>query len=124
MHTKNICSKISYVWCIVDLFSYTNIFMCTCLLYKSYRCSAVKIQRRGENESVVEANTVATVCTLEGLKPGSEYLLSVRAINSVSASAAAQVTLLMPGAGQCCTWYSSIVARLQTFVFKINISML
>ena len=72
-----------------------------CSLYKTYRCTAVKIQRRGENELVIEANTFATVCTLEGLKPASEYLLSVRAINSVSASAAAQVTLLMPGGGQC-----------------------
>ena len=100
LHNNIVDTEISsIIWCIVDLFS---ILMCTCLLYKTYRCSAVKIQRREENESVAEANTVATVCTLEGLKPGSEYLLSVRAINSVSASAAAEVTLLMPGAGQCC----------------------
>ena len=74
----------------------------------------MKIQRKGENESVIEANTFATVCTLEGLKPGSEYLLSVRAINSVSTSAAAQVPLLMPRGGQCSMEF--IVARLQTFV--------
>ena len=70
------------------------------MISKAYRCTATKLQRRGNNVSVAETNTKATVCTLGGLQSGAEYLLAVRAINSVSRSAAAELTIVMLGGGQ------------------------
>ena len=86
--------------CFVDCgFTLTNIFVCA-VIPKTYRCTATKLQRRGNNVSVAEANTTATVCTLGGLQSGAEYLLTVRAVNSVSRSAAAELTIVMPDGGQ------------------------
>lgn len=77
------------------------------MISKAYRCTATKLQRRGNNVSVAETNTKATVCTLGGLQSGAEYLLAVRAINSVSRSAAAELTIVMPGGGQLVRFYST-----------------
>lgn len=96
------------------------------MISKAYRCTATKLQRRGNNVSVAETNTKATVCTLGGLQSGAEYLLAVRAINSVSRSAAAELTIVMPGGGQLVrftvpvpiTWFTQICCH-EKFEFCI-----
>ena len=40
------------------------------------------------------------MCSVKGLKSGTKYVFTVRAVNSVSVSTAAKITVTMPGEGQ------------------------